>query len=257
MSTRRTVSSARVRHAPDPVEPPESQTGFADATGEAFRPRIVMVAASLDLFGGQSVQADALAKRLRADGYHVALVPVNPRFPRPLRWLRRIPYLRTIANELIYLPSLIGLRKADVVHVYSASYFSFLLGPAPALLAARLMRKRAILNYHSGEADDHMTHWGMLVHPWLCLAHEIVVPSGFLRAVFARHGYNARLVPNIADTSNFVFRERSVSAPRLLSTRNLESHYRVETVIRAFALIRRHYPEATLRVAGEGSEWID
>ncbi|MGH8274200.1 MAG: glycosyltransferase family 4 protein [Gammaproteobacteria bacterium] len=213
-----------------------------------------MVAASLELFGGQSVQAAALAERLRAEGYAVDWIPINPRFPKPLRWLRRIPYLRTLANALLYLPSLAGLRKADVVHVFSASYFSFLLGPAPALLAARLMGKRVILNYHSGEAEDHLARWGLLVHPWLKLAHEIVVPSQFLCEVFARFGYATRVIANIIDTSAFDFRERSPLRPRLLSTRNLESHYRVEVVVRAFALIKKRYPEATLLVAGYGSE---
>jgi glycosyltransferase involved in cell wall biosynthesis len=213
-----------------------------------------MVAASLDIFGGQSVQANALLQRLRKDGYRVSLIPINPDFPRPLRLLRKVRYLRTIMNEIMYLPSLLRLRKADVVHIYSASYFSFLLGPVPALLMARLMRKRVILNYHSGEAEDHLRHWGVLVHPWIRLAHEVVVPSEFLREVFAGYGYSVRVVPNIADTSGFLFNERHVIEPRLLSTRNLEPHYRVDMVIRAFALIRQHYHRATLVVAGNGSE---
>lgn len=218
------------------------------------RPHVVLVAASLELFGGQSVQAAMLADRLRAEGYAVGWIPINPRFPKPLLWLRRIPYLRTLANVLLYLPSLVRLRKADVVHVFSAAYFSFLLGPVPALLAARLMGKRVILNYHSGEAEDHLARWGLLVHPWLKLAHEIVVPSQFLCEVFSRFGYAARVIANIIDTSAFDFREHSPLSPRLLSPRNLEPHYRVEVVIRAFALIKKRYPEATLLVAGYGSE---
>src|SRR5919109_1593247 len=139
--------------------------------------RIGVVAASLDIVGGQGIQADALVTHLRAEGVDVSVVPVNPRFPRPLAWIRRVPVLRTIVNELFYLPSLVSLRSADVVHVFSASYWSFLLGPVPAMLMARLFRKRVVLNYHSGEADDHLSRWGVLVHPGLRLAHAIVVPS--------------------------------------------------------------------------------
>src|SRR5262249_15179921 len=78
--------------------------------------------------------------------------------------------------------------------------------------------------------------------------------SRYLRGVFARHGYRSRVVPNIVDLSRFRYRERTQLRPRLLSTRNLESHYRVDDTLRAFVLIRNHLPAATLTVAGHGSE---
>src|SRR6185295_18331682 len=127
----------------------------------------------------------------------------DPRFPAALRRLRSCPGLRTALNQALYVPSLRRLRRADVVHAFSASYFSFLLAPVPAMLLARALGKRVVLNYHSGEADDHLSRWGLLVHPWLRLAHEIVVPSEYLSEVFARHGYRTRVVPNIVDTWHF------------------------------------------------------
>ena len=219
-----------------------------------IRPRIALVAVSLDILGGQGTQACALAEELQKDGYEVGFVPVNPRFPRPLQALRRVPYLRTFLNQALYLPSLRQLRQADVVHVFSASYWSFLLAPVPAILAARWLGKRVVLHYHSGEADDHLSRWGGWVHPWLRLADEIVVPSEYLRGVFARHGYRVSVIRNVVDTSCFRYRERTLLRPRLLSTRNLEPYYRVDNTLEAFALLRAHYPEATLTVAGYGRE---
>ncbi len=216
--------------------------------------RVTLVAASLEILGGQGIQAQALLEELRNAGYTANLLPVNPPFPRGLGWLRRFRYLRTIMNQALYFPSLMALRRADVVHVFSASYWSFLLAPVPALLAARLFGKRAILHYHSGEAEDHLAHWGLLVHPWLKLAHEIVVPSPYLQDVFARFGYQVRVVRNVVDTRRFFYQERHPLKPRLLSVRNLERSYRVDTVIRAFSLLKLHYPEATLRIAGYGSQ---
>jgi len=218
------------------------------------RPRIALVAPGPEILGGQSVQALAIAAGLRADGYDVAFVRVDPRFPRAVRWVRRCPYVRTALNQALYLPSLRALRHADVVHVFSASYWSFLLAPVPAMLAARRFGKRVVLNYHSGEAEDHLARWGRLVHPWLRLAAEIVVPSEYLRAVFARHGYRARVVPNVVDTGRFRYRDRTPLRPRLLSTRNLEPYYRVDNTLEAFALLTGRYREATLTIAGFGSE---
>jgi len=215
---------------------------------------IAVVAAGLEILGGQGVQARSLVECLEEEGLDVRFVPINRALPRPLRSLRRVRYVRTLVNEAFYLAGLAALRRADVVHVFSASYWSFLLAPLPAMLAARCLGKRVVLNYHSGEAADHLARWGVLVHPWLRLAHEIVVPSAYLRQVFARHGYPARVIRNVVDTSRFRFRERAALAPRLLATRNLEPYYRVDTILEAFALLKRRYPEATLTVAGVGGE---
>src|SRR5690606_17545596 len=120
----------------------------------------------------------------------------------------------------------------------------------PAILAARLLRKPALLNYHSGEASDHLKHWGMRVHPWLRLVDEIVVPSLYLEKIFAHHGYTTRVIRNMVDTSSFRYRERVPLRPRLLSARNLETHYRVDNTLKAFALVQKEYPDATLVIAG-------
>ncbi|HEY1266899.1 MAG TPA: glycosyltransferase family 4 protein [Candidatus Binatia bacterium] len=227
-------------------------------SGLAVRPharvKVALVAGSLDIVGGQEVQASVLRERFRQQGHGVDFVPINPRFPRAAGWLRRVPYLRTVLNEALYIPTLARLRRADVVHVFSASYWSFLLAPAPALLTAKVFGKRVVLNYHSGEAADHLSRWGILVHPFLKLADEIVVPSEYLKEIFARHGYRVRVIRNVVDTSNFRFRERRPLRPRLLSTRNLEPIYRVDNTLRAFALLRSRNPEATLTIAGSGSE---
>ena len=216
--------------------------------------RLALVAASLGILGGQGVQARGLAEGLRSEGYDVAFIPINPRFPPGLRWVRRYPYARTLLNEGLYFPSLLRLRRVDVVHVFSASYWSFMLAVVPAILVARSLGKRVVLHYHSGEAEDHLARWGLLVHPWLRLVDEIVVPSEYLRHVFARHGYRVRVIRNVVDTSCFRYRERTPLRPRLLSTRNLEPYYRVDNTLEAFALLRAQYPEATLTVSGYGSE---
>ncbi len=145
-----------------------------------------MVVASLDIIGGHGVQATTLARHLEEEGHEVSFIPINPSFPRGLGWVRRCPYARTILTQALYRPSLSRLAGSDVVHVFAASYWSFLLGPVPAILAARRLGKRVVLNYHSGEADDHLARWGRLVHPFLRMADVIVVPSQYLRRIFTR-----------------------------------------------------------------------
>ena len=215
---------------------------------------VAVVAPSLDVLGGQSVQAAALVRGLRGEGVDVTFVPTDPRFPRGLGRLRAWPGLRTVLNESLYAASLSRLRRVDVAHVFSASFFSFLLAPVPAMLLARAFGRRVVLNYHSGEAEEHLRRWGGLVHPWLRLAHAIVVPSEYLRRVFAEHGYRALVIPNVVDTARYAYRERAPLRPRLLSTRNLEPGYRVDVVLSAFAIVKAACPEATLTLAGSGTE---
>ena len=218
------------------------------------RTTVALIAPSMEILGGHAIHAQALAQGLQREGYGILFVPINPELSPQLRWLRSLPYVRTVVNETRYLPTLFRLRQADLVHVFSASYWSFVLAPLPAILLSRRFGKRVVLHYHSGEAPDHLARWGPLVHPWLRLVDEIVVPSEFLRAVFAEYGYRARVIRNIVDTARFTYRERQILRPRLLSTRNLERHYQVENTLRAFAHVQVLHPEATLTVAGSGSE---
>jgi glycosyltransferase involved in cell wall biosynthesis len=217
--------------------------------------RIALVAAGPDgPAGGQAVQARLLADLLREAGHEVDFVPIDPLFPRGLRWLRRVPCARTLLNQALYLPSLGRIRRSEVVHVFSASFGSFFLAPAPAISVARLMGRRVVLNYHSGEADEHLRRDGFWVEPWLRRVHALVVPSAFLRRVFERHGHRAQVIPNVVELSRFAAPPRPPGGARLLSTRNLERIYGLDTVVRAFARLRQVRPAASLTLAGSGSQ---
>ena len=60
---------------------------------------IALVAASLDIVGGQGLQARTVADHLAHEGYNVDFVAVNPRFSKALAWLRRLPVIRTVLND--------------------------------------------------------------------------------------------------------------------------------------------------------------
>lgn len=217
--------------------------------------RVCIVAPSLDILGGQAVQAKRLLERLSAQpAVRVEFLPVNPRLPGPLRLLQRIKYVRTLVTETVYVATLLlRLPRIDVAHIFSASYFSFLLAPTPALFIARLFGKKTLLNYRSGEAEDHLQRWRTAV-PILRRADRIVVPSGYLVDVFARFGLEAEAIPNFVDFDLFRFCERDPLRPVFLANRNLEPHYNVACVLDAFARIQQAVPEARLIVAGDGSE---
>jgi L-malate glycosyltransferase len=218
------------------------------------RLRLCVVAPSLGILGGQSVNAQRLIARLAEDpDLEISFLPHDAALPGPFRYLKRIKYLRTLATFVAYIVSLRRLRHQDVVHVFSASYWSFLLAPAPAVLLGRAFGKRVILNYRSGEAADHLTKSRTAVR-LLRRASLLVVPSGYLVDVFARFGLAATPVYNFVNTDAIPYRKRGPVRPLFLANRNFAIHYNVACVLRAFRLIQDRWPNAELIVAGDGPE---
>ena len=103
--------------------------------------RLLLVAPALSILGGQAVQANYLLEHLGHESqFEVSFVPHNPRLPGPFRLLQSIKYVRTIVTSLLYcMHLLIQVPKHDIVQTLSASYWSFLLGPTPAILISRSM----------------------------------------------------------------------------------------------------------------------
>jgi glycosyltransferase involved in cell wall biosynthesis len=223
------------------------------APPERKKVNVAIVAPSLRYLGGQAVQADLLLRLWQNDpGVETTFIAVDPPLPRLLAWAEGIRGLRTILREPIYFWHLWrGLKDIDVAHIFSASYWSFLLAPAPAWLIARLRDKKTIINYRSGEARDHLRRFrsGKFV---LARADQIVTPSGYLVDVFREFGLSAVVVPNLVDLSQFRYRERNPLRPHLVCTRGFSGYYSVDVVVRAFAEVKKDYPEARLDLVGGG-----
>jgi L-malate glycosyltransferase len=209
----------------------------------------------MGILGGQAVQAERLIRAWAGDpDVHAWLVPINPPPPWPLKAAGAVKYLRTVVTQLTYWPLLVReLRRADIVHVFSASYFSFLLAPLPAVLVARLLGKPVVMNYRSGEGPDHLKR-SRIARSTLGSVDRNAVPSRFLQDVFARFGIASEVIPNIVDVERFAYRPRIPLRPRVLSTRNFEPLYNVACTLRAFRLVQDRHADATLVLVGGGSQ---
>lgn len=217
------------------------------------RLRVGIVAPSLRYVGGQSVQADLLLRLWQNDpDVDVKFIAVDPPLIPGFGWAENVRGLRTVVREPIYFWDLWrGLMDVDLVHIFSASYWSFLLAPAPAWFLAKLRGKKMLVNYHSGEAPDHLRRFrsGRFV---LSRVDGIVVPSPYLVDVFKKFGLQAVVVPNLVDLSHFHYRERNPLRPHLVCTRGFSPYYSVDVVVKAFAEVKREYPEASLDLVGGG-----
>jgi glycosyltransferase involved in cell wall biosynthesis len=233
------------------VSAPASQRLLAHGT--VCRRKVTIVAPSSRYVGGQSVQAELILRHWKDDpDVEERFIPIDPVLPPHLRWIERIPLLRTMFRQPFYLHSLWqGLADTDVAHIFSASYWSFLIAPAPALWVARLRGVKTIIHYHSGEARDHLRRFRS-ARSILRKSDRLVVPSEYLIRVFQEFGLEARAVPNIVDEIQFTFRERRPLRPHLICTRGFHPYYGVDAVVRAFSEVQKEFPDARLDLVGKG-----
>ncbi|MGC1255376.1 MAG: glycosyltransferase family 4 protein [Candidatus Acidiferrales bacterium] len=74
----------------------------------------------------------------------------------------------------------------------------------------------------------------------------------YLVDVFREFDLRAEAIPNIVDFAQFPYHPRQPLRPRLVCTRGFHSYYSVDIVVRAFALVKKEYPEARLCLVGSG-----
>ncbi|PWT91127.1 MAG: hypothetical protein C5B55_08615 [Blastocatellia bacterium] len=232
------------------------QNSAGEKTGPEDRgrpPRVVIIAPRIQhLIGGQEVQADLLLRLWRDDpALHISYVATNLQLPR---WLEGIPYLRTMVRFPIYLAELLaGLREADVAHIFSAAFSSFLIATVPAFCVSRVLGKKVLVNYRSGLARQHLrASW--IARNILQKADRVLVPSAYLVEVFREFRVTAQAIPNLVDPTLFSYRVREPLRPFLLCSRNLEPCYGIDLVLRAFVDVQKAFPEARLWILGEGSQ---
>jgi glycosyltransferase involved in cell wall biosynthesis len=221
---------------------------MADKNGKI---KILLVAPSMKIVGGQSIQAKRLLDAFAEDEkIEFEFVPNNPETP-----LQNVKFLRTIFASIKFWLLLFGkIPKTDIVQVFSSGTTSYIISTLPPLFVGGIFGKKTILNYHNGAAEEHIKNWRLTAKPSMKRFDEIVVPSQFLVDVFAKFDLKAKAIFNFVEGEKFVFRERKPLKPVFLSNRNFEAHYRVEDVLRAFRLVQNRFPEAKLLIAGYGRE---
>jgi glycosyltransferase involved in cell wall biosynthesis len=218
--------------------------------------RVLIVAPIPPPYGGMALQAVLLGRMLQRDGVSADVLGYNQNFVPRFRKLEHVPALRTFLRAAVFcLRFWRRSGSCQVVHILASSWLYFFLIVAPAIVIGKFRGKRVILNYRGGDADRFLRRCGWLARPWFRMADVITTPSEFLaRVIGTRLGMVVSIVPNIVNFSIFRYRERRPFRPRMLVTRHLEKLYDVETVLRAFRQIQTSYPEASLWIAGTGSE---
>jgi len=204
-------------------------------------------------YGGMANQFNQLKQLLTDDGVKVYPVATNP--PYPKRWMGKLKGLRAVFRLLPYLVNIWKLAgQVDVIHVFSNSGWSWQLFSAPVLWLAAIRKTPVIINYRGGEAQQYFEQSITVVRPSMKRAKRIVVPSGYLAAVFQKFKIDDVIViPNIINLERFKPKQHQ-KGHHLIITRNLEAIYGIETAIQALKLIKTDYPDVRMTIAGSGQQ---
>ena len=208
-------------------------------------------------FGGMANQTRQLSRLLEKEGVAVHLIQTNA--PYKPAWVGSIRWVRAGARLLPYLLALWKkIGESEVVHIMANSGKSWFLFAAPAIWIARRRGVPVIVNYRGGEADAFLQQHERLFKKSIRPIAKLIVPSGYLKEVFAKYGIVAEVIPNVVDLGKFS-RKRDTKSfpleePHLIVCRNLEKIYDVATALKAFQKILEIFPAARLTVAGEGPE---
>ena len=158
------------------------------------------------------------------------------------------PLRRCIAFFLL----LCKARRYDVLHIHACSYW----GMVPAVMgviAGKLWRKRIIITYHGGGAEEFFVKHVAFVRRWLGRANQVVVLSGFLKEIFDQYQIPCVVIPNVVVLCPQTERTTTI-APKFISIRHLEPLYNIPCILQAYEQVLKVYPNATLDILGRGSQ---
>lgn len=186
--------------------------------------------------GGISGQVELLHKHLNEDGVETAIFDTKgSAFKRFL-----------IFNRLVKIA-----KNYDVIHANGCSG----AGMIPiifSVIAGRINKKRVVVTYHGGGADNFFAKHTRLVKKYLTKTDANIVLSGFLAKVFDKYSIPYTIIPNIVELDANAYRERETVNPNYVSIRTLSSLYNIECIIRAFDIVKTKLPEAKLTIVGDG-----
>jgi glycosyltransferase involved in cell wall biosynthesis len=215
-----------------------------------MRIRVLLIAPSMRIIGGQSIQADRLRHYLgKNPEIDVSFLCFDAQLPLAIG---HMPFVRTAVRWAIYWSALFSrARRYDLLHVFSASYWSYTLWTIPALCVAKLYGIKIVLNYRDGRAEDHLRHWRSAAVT-IRKMDAVVAPSEYLCDVFERFGIRCHSIYNVIDHERFIYRQRSRLVPEFLHNRGMEKLYNIPTTLRAFRIVQEKYPNAALTLIGDG-----
>jgi glycosyltransferase involved in cell wall biosynthesis len=185
---------------------------------------------------GLPTQGSMIAERLQAAGVRVGLLTkAQSGLGRLLDVLLRAFWLVPRYDTVL----------VDVFGERAFVYESF------AILCACFWKRRVVVVLRNGMLPDFIDRWPRWTKFILSRPDLVFAPHGFLQERLALASIQIDgVIPNFVDLEKYAYRRRSALEPKFLYLRGMYPIYNPEMALRAFALIQRRYPEASMTMAG-------
>lgn len=142
-------------------------------------------------------------------------------------------------------------KDYDVLHVHTCSQWGFIT-TVLGVWAGRRLKKKVVVTYHGGGAEQFFSRYPRLVKKYLCQTDANIVLSGFLGNVFDKYQIPYTVIPNIVELEEGRFCPRATIEPTFISIRTLSPLYNIECIIKAFKVVKKACPSARLTIVGDG-----
>jgi glycosyltransferase involved in cell wall biosynthesis len=191
--------------------------------------------------GGLPTQGSIVARQLREDGMDTGILT------------RAASGLGRLFDIVLRVPLLAPRYDILLVDVFGERAFVY---ESFAILFGWIYGRRTVAVVHNGMLPDFVRRWPRWTRFVLSRATVVVAPHGFLRDRLSAASIRIDgVIPNFIDIDKYSFRRRSPLRPRFLFIRGLNRIYNPAMTLRAFAMVQRVHPDASLTMAGqEGSE---
>ncbi len=186
--------------------------------------------------GYVTTAGERLADGLRALGHDVLCVSESPN-----RYVRLAEITATLARVR---------RRIDAIALMVFGGPSFVVEDVASYIGAGA-RVPIVMVMRGGDMPAFMSRFPAWSRRVLNRATRIVAPSNYLARSLEDLGWTVEVVPNPIRLGDYPFRVRRALRPRLLWMRAFHPVYHPEMAIRAFALIRSRFPDATLAMGGQ------
>lgn len=197
--------------------------------------------------GGMSILADTLKESLEENKVLVTGINTNPEVPVVYRTMK----ISVIYQHFRFYVGLGKILNQQALILISGSGFSFYSKIIPSLLIARLLRKKVILDFVGGGILGKLHRVNVCL---LRLFENILVPTAVFENALKEKGVECSVFPHIVRIEKFSNQKTVGHYATLLSAKSLVKYSSVDDLIKAYAIIKRKFPNVTLKIAGDGPE---
>jgi len=200
--------------------------------------------------GGMAVLAETLKTSLETQEIEVISINTNPIIKAGNRFER----INKILQFWFYIFNLRKVYSCDASIIISSSGDFFYAKALPALYFCKLFKCKSILDFVGGGVLPQLENKRSRITKHLKKFDCIIVPSTPFQESFERAGIRCELLPHIVRIEKFQQNRGLGVEPVFLSAKNLQEYSNVESIIRAFALIKKQCSNARLLITGRGPQ---